>query len=133
MKRLLIATALFAIAVPAALAAPPTGSGNETGNSSSTNGPSPSALCQQQLKTMGTINFKSTYSPTGNGKNAFGKCVSRMAQFQSTNESNAAKLCKAERGTTTDSIAAFNDKYGTNANKKNAFGMCVSMKAKASS
>ena len=41
-------------------------------------------------------------------------------------EKNAAKKCKAERGTTEQSIAAFKEKYGTNANKANAFGKCVS-------
>jgi len=45
-------------------------------------------------------------------------------------EKNAAKACKAERGTTPATIAAFKDKYGTNANKANAFGKCVSAKAK---
>ena len=46
-------------------------------------------------------------------------------------EKNAAKMCKAERGTTAESIAAFKTKYGTNANKANAFGKCVSKLAKA--
>ncbi len=46
-------------------------------------------------------------------------------------EENAAKKCKAERGTTDASIAAFKAKYGTNANKANAFGKCVSKLAKA--
>ncbi len=41
-------------------------------------------------------------------------------------EQNAAKKCKAERGTTPASIEAFKLKYGTNANKANAFGKCVS-------
>lgn len=45
-------------------------------------------------------------------------------------EQNAAKKCKAERGTTAESIAAFKTKYGTNANKANAFGKCVSTLAK---
>ncbi len=45
-------------------------------------------------------------------------------------EKNAAKTCKAERGTTAQSMAAFKVKYGTNANKANAFGKCVSGKAK---
>ena len=43
---------------------------------------------------------------------------------------NAAKICKAERGTTPASIEAFNNKYGTNKNKRNAFGKCVSGQAK---
>jgi len=38
----------------------------------------------------------------------------------------AAKECKAERGTTDATRAAFREKYGTNRNKKNAFGKCVS-------
>ena len=55
---------------------------------------------------------------------------SQSAQGQSA-EKNAAKACKAERGTTAQSIAAFKERYGTNANKANAFGKCVSGKAKA--
>ena len=42
----------------------------------------------------------------------------------------AVKACRAERGTTTESMAAFADKYGTNKNKRNAFGKCVSKAAK---
>ena len=55
---------------------------------------------------------------------------SQSAPGQSA-EKNAAKACKAERGTTAQSIAAFKENYGTNANKANAFGKCVSGKAKA--
>ena len=55
---------------------------------------------------------------------------SQSAPGQSA-EKNAAKACKAERGTTAQSIAAFKERYGTNANKANAFGKCVSGKAKA--
>jgi hypothetical protein len=43
----------------------------------------------------------------------------------------AQKLCRAERGTTDATKAAFADKYGTNKNKKNAFGKCVSKTAAA--
>ncbi len=53
-------------------------------------------------------------------------------QSQSVDK-NAAKVCKAERGTTAQSIAAFKEKYGTNKNKANAFGKCVSQLAKAKS
>ena len=55
---------------------------------------------------------------------------SQSAPGQSA-EKNAAKACKAERGTTVQMIAAFKAKYGTNANKANAFGKCVSKLAKA--
>lgn len=54
---------------------------------------------------------------------------SQSAPGQSA-EKNAAKACKAERGTTAQSMAAFKAKYGTNATKANAFGKCVSGKAK---
>jgi len=40
--------------------------------------------------------------------------------------STAEKLCRAERGTSDATRAAFAQKYGTNKNKKNAFGKCVS-------
>jgi hypothetical protein len=120
MKRLLTIAALFALAVPAAFAVPPAGQGS---------GPNASQLCKEQLRVMGAANFKSTYAPTGKGKNAFGKCVSRQSQVAESNAENAAKACKAERGTTQQSMDAFNEKYGTNPNKKNAFGKCVSSKA----
>jgi hypothetical protein len=42
----------------------------------------------------------------------------------------ASQLCRAERGTTDATRAAFATKYGTNKNKKNAFGKCVSQQAK---
>jgi hypothetical protein len=54
---------------------------------------------------------------------------SQSAPGQSA-EKNAAKACKAERGTTAETIAAFKEKYGTNKNKANAFGKCVSGKVK---
>ena len=49
---------------------------------------------------------------------------------QSAADTKAEKACKAERGTTSASMTAFNEKYGTNKNKKNAFGKCVSSKSK---
>jgi hypothetical protein len=46
-------------------------------------------------------------------------------------KSNAAKECKAERGTTDATREAFSKKYGTKGSKhKNAFGKCVSRRAK---
>ena len=45
-------------------------------------------------------------------------------------QSDAEKACRAERGTTAQSIATFAGTYGTNKNKKNAFGKCVSKHAK---
>src|ERR671916_1234669 len=45
-------------------------------------------------------------------------------------KTNAAKQCRAERGTTSATREAFAEKYGTNANNRNAFGKCVSQKAR---
>ena len=84
--------------------------------------------------------FADKYGTNKNKKNAFGKCVSQQAATQSKQgdgakddaaEVSAAKTCSTERGTTTESLAAFAAKYGTNKNKQNAFGRCVSQKAAA--
>jgi hypothetical protein len=50
-------------------------------------------------------------------------------------EKNAAKKCKAERGTTAESIAAFKKKYAPvdHPNGANAFGKCVSQHTQNSS
>jgi hypothetical protein len=85
------------------------------------------------------VGFQTTYgtngADTGNGKgdgkNAFGKCVSSKSnaavEEAVTEFKNAAKECRAER---TADPAAFTATYGTNGNKKNAFGKCVSSKVK---
>ena len=48
------------------------------------------------------------------------------AKPNKTDRTNAAKECRAERGTTDATREAFRVKYGTNKNGKNAFGKCVS-------
>ena len=53
------------------------------------------------------------------------------AQPTSTDQSNAAKECRSERGTTAATREAFRVKYGTNKNGKNAFGKCVSKRSRA--
>jgi len=84
--------------------------------------------------------FNEKYGSNKNAKNAFGKCVSQKAKQnkaeadaqdkqEQKNQLNAARQCRQERGSTDESIKAFNDKYGTNRNKRNAFGKCVSQKA----
>ncbi len=85
-------------------------------------------LCRAERDNMGVILFRQTYGTNKNRKNAFGKCVSKLAKQQAKNRENAAKTCKAERALDPD---AFKDKYGTNHNKRNAFGKCVSQHAKA--
>jgi len=77
--------------------------------------------------------FRVKYGTNKNGKNAFGKCVSRRAadeeQEAGTAAKNASKQCKSEREMIGEE--AFAAKYGTNKNGKNAFGKCVSSQAKA--
>jgi hypothetical protein len=73
--------------------------------------------------------FQTTYGTNGNGKNAYGKCVSQKTDEAVEEEveefKNAAKECRAERYA---DPAGFQTTYGTNENRKNAFGKCVSQK-----
>jgi hypothetical protein len=69
---------------------------------------------------------------TGNGKNAFGRCVSQKARANKAEADqadqeriNAARACRAEQRQDPD---AFRQAYGS---RRNAFGKCVSRKARA--
>jgi hypothetical protein len=53
------------------------------------------------------------------------------AHAAASTHQNASQMCRAERGTTDATRAAFRTKYGTNHNGANAFGKCVSARAKA--
>jgi Tfp pilus assembly protein PilV len=86
--------------------------------------------CRDQLKAMEVKDFRALYGTNHNKRNAFGKCVSKLAQQEAANQQNAAQRCRTERDA--DQVA-FANKYGTNHNKSNAFGKCVSQKAKAKS
>ena len=144
MKRIpLLIGALLVLAVPAALAAPPADRGKPEQAGKSADAPGQSAdknaakTCKAERGTteQSIAAFKAKYGTNANKANAFGKCVSALSKAKgqettSAAEKNAAKKCKAERGTTPSSIQAFKDKYGTNANKANAFGKCVSKLAK---
>ncbi len=146
MRTLVVIAAFLILAVPAALAAPPPGKGKPESPGNSAAAPGQSAeqnaakKCKAERGTTPTSieAFKQKYGTNANKANAFGKCVSGMVkkaeaqeQAEAQAEENAAKKCKAERGTTPTSIEAFKQKYGTNANKANAFGKCVSKLAKA--
>ena len=77
------------------------------------------------------IAFEEAYGSNGNGKNAFGKCVSQKVHEDTDNGAeefaNAAQECRAERTADPEGFAEF---YGTNRNDRNAFGKCVSGKAR---
>ena len=72
--------------------------------------------------------FKLLYGTPPNRSNAFGKCVSKLAQQNEQEHSNAAAQCRTERSS---DPTAFATTYGTGSKHRNAFGNCVSMKAKA--
>ena len=82
--------------------------------------------------THNNMTFAEFYGTGPKHRNAFGRCVSTKAkaalQQQQSATQNAAKSCKAERGTLGG--PAFRAKYGKNANDRNAFGKCVSQLSK---
>jgi hypothetical protein len=118
MKRLLTLAALLCVSASTALAVPPTGTDASV-----------SQACKAQRNTMGMAAFRLLYAPSGKPKAAMDACVAQQAQLVSTETKNAAKACRAERGTTAASRSAFEGKYGDNGNRKNAFGKCVSQQA----
>jgi hypothetical protein len=140
MAKVLTILALFLLAVPAAVAAPPDGKGKPNDKpakaQSSTQATQNAAKqCKAERQSKGAEAFAAEYGTNHNKKNAFGKCVSQKAkarvEAQQERTQNAAKQCKAERQSM--GAQAFAAEYGTNANKKNAFGKCVSQKAKPTS
>ena len=146
-RTLIVVAAFLTLSVPAALAVPPADKGKPENPGKSQSAPGQSAeknaakACKAERGTtaQSMAAFKAKYGTNANKANAFGKCVSgkakkaeeQEAEEQEEARDNAAKKCKAERGTTAQSIEAFKNKYGTNANKANAFGKCVSKLAKA--
>jgi len=112
-KTLIAALAAFALAPVAAFAAP-------------TPAQQASKDCASLRAKMGVTPFVQAFGNAGTS-NAFGKCVSKLAQQNEQEHSNAAAQCRTERS---GGATAFAGKYGTGPNHKNAFGNCVSMKAK---
>jgi hypothetical protein len=121
----MLAGALAALAVPVAASA-------EDGTPTSTDRQNAAQECRFERGTTDATReaFRVKYGTNKNGKNAFGKCVSRHARDEAAEgdaaKSNAAKDCKAEREADAD---AFAETYGANKNGKNAYGKCVSQKA----
>jgi hypothetical protein len=90
--------------------------------------------CKAQRKAMGDKAFAALYGTNGNKRNAFGKCVSKLAKTEGQNRQSAAQACRAEQSDPNfaagHSGKTFAQYYGTNADLSNAFGNCVSQKAK---
>jgi hypothetical protein len=59
--------------------------------------------------------------------------VGASAENTHADASNAAKECRAERGSTPATREAFRVRYGTNKNGRNAFGKCVSRRTRSES
>ena len=72
--------------------------------------------------------FKLLYGTPPNRSNAFGKCVSKLAQQNEQEHSNAAAQCRTERSS---DPTAFATTSGIGLKHRNAFGNCASKKAKA--
>ncbi|MBA3375488.1 MAG: hypothetical protein H0U00_06690 [Actinobacteria bacterium] len=144
MKRLLTIAALLSLvlAASAALAAPPAGNDKDPDSASEAKAMN-ACKVERGTTAAGRAAFETKYGTNKNKKNAFGKCVSSKSKDKDDDEedeadedknaTNASKKCKAERGATAATIAAFELKYGTNKNKKNAHGKCVSKHAKQKS
>ncbi len=120
MTRLAIIASVFALAAPAAFAAPPGGQGPQVAT------PTASQLCKQQRRTIGMAAFRALYAPSGTPKAAMDACLTAQKSIAGIAAKNAAMECKAEQA---QDPAAFAAKYGKNANDKNAFGKCVSAQA----
>jgi hypothetical protein len=67
---------------------------------------------------------------TGNGKNAFGNCVSLKARSSTKVEQNGLNPSRTCRAIKTTMGVMFAPSFGTNANHSNAFGKCVSLVAR---
>jgi hypothetical protein len=67
---------------------------------------------------------------TGNGKNAFRRCVSLKMQSSSKAEQSGMNPSRSCRAMKTTMGAMFAPSFGTNANHRNAFGKCVSLVAR---
>ena len=120
MRKLVFISLVAALAVPAWAAAGSRPNGADRAAAR--------ARCSSLRDAMGPHVFKLTYGTNATRSNANGNCVSKLAQQNRQNTSNAAAQCRDERAA---DPAAFKEHYGTNANKSNALGKCVSQKAKA--
>jgi hypothetical protein len=81
-KIVIALVALAVIVVPAAAVAHPGHTKNSSSMPHSSARSHAEKQCRQERSRLGKDRFDNTYAPNGNGKNAFGKCVSQKAQQQ---------------------------------------------------
>ena len=118
MRKLVFFSLVAALALPAWAAAGSPNAGDRT---------NAAKQCKSERQQMGLDAFKQLYGNNANKSNAFGKCVSKLANQNEQARSNAAAQCRAERSA---DAAAFKTRYGSGKNGANAFGKCVSSKAR---
>lgn len=82
--------------------------------------PNPAQTCRAARTAMGVAAFDQLYGTNANKSNAFGKCVSKTARAQTSNEVNAASQCRSDSSVTSSTAP-------------NAFGKCVAAKSQAAS
>ena len=120
------------IAAAAALATPALGLANPP---TTTDRENAAQTCRTQRTTMGTAAFNALYGANENDRNAFGKCVSRLARAEQENRTTASSQCRTEQDdpsfATSHGGKTFEQFYGSGQSGKNAFGRCVSQKAKS--
>lgn len=126
-----------ALVVAAVAALPAAALADDHQGDSQNQGQSPAQRCQAQRTQMGVSAFNQLYGTNINKKNAFGKCVGKLAVANAGDEQNAAQMCKAEQADSNFASGhggkSFEQLYGTGKNGANAFGKCVSSKAGADS
>ena len=97
-------------------------------------GLNPAQTCRALRTTLSAL-FAPAFGTNQNHRNAFGKCVSMVARFQSTSVVNAASACLSELNdasfATSHDGKTFAQFYGTNTDLSNAFGKCVAKKLEA--
>jgi hypothetical protein len=120
-KTMIAALVAFALAPVAAFATP-------------TPAQQASQDCASLRAKMGATPFAQAFATPGTS-NAFGKCVSKLAQVERANVTSANTLCQAEQAdanfAATHGGKTFVQFYGTGSGK-NAFSRCVSLKVKSS-
>src|SRR3712207_58047 len=105
MQKLGLVTTLAALAIaPVAAAQTPSPNANERATVK---------ICKNMKAQMGAQNFNAVFAPQSrNPRAALRNCARREGNAMEQARVNAARTCKAERGTTPASRAAFRAKYG---------------------
>src|SRR5881397_2007097 len=98
MRKLIFIPILAALALPAwAVAGSPPSSADRA---------AAVTQCRGERAAMGAAAFKLLYGTNANRSNAFGKCVSKLAQQNEQEHSNAAAQCRTERTADPTAFAA---------------------------